>query len=196
MYRRRRSRPGQQQRITNRAGKQPDCCEKDNEEKRDYCIRDRIKEAETDKEGGDTVFYEPMEVQVTVRQGEKEISLPALLVSASSYSQRDDAFAYGTGPRLHNLLPDIARELPRIQWSGDTMIQVPDPLREPVLLVYDGEAKELLRNGLEDAGEKIKELPAGIYYGAVEADTQGVYIEQKGEYETFVWQYVFSLEKK
>lgn len=155
-----------------------------------------IKEAETDKEGGDTVFYEPMEVQVMVKQGEKEISLPALLVSASSYSQRDDAFAYGTGPRLHNLLPDIARELPRIQWSGDTMIQVPDPLREPVLLVYDGEAKELLRNGLEDAGEKIKELPAGIYYGAVEADTQGVYIEQKGEYETFVWQYVFSLEKK
>lgn len=149
------------------------------------------------------------ESKVTVRQGDKSICPYEIVVSAMTYEKSAKAWLSADGARLSHQLPQVADQLPDIQWRDDFSVDLPDDVSLYYIDLFDREYGSLERiypDGEKDGGDQtvnsmagfmeyVSELPSGAYYISIAVNRNGRYVESEGEYERFVNEYAFRLEK-
>ena len=92
---------------------------------------------------------------VTVKQGNETMSLYELFVSTYSYDRHSDSFICGDGPRLHNILADIAGELPLIRWDSHCSIQIPANLQLTEIQIFGSDYNKL--DSLDDGPLRFRQ---------------------------------------
>ena len=149
------------------------------------------------------------ESKVTVRQGTESICPYEMVVSAMTYEKSAKAWLCADGAGLSHQLPQVADQLPDIQWKNDFSVDIPDNVSLYYIDLFDRDYESLDRiypDGEKDGGDQtvnsmagfmeyVSELPAGTYYISIAVNRNGRYVESEGEYERCVNEYAFRLEK-
>ncbi|MDO5407788.1 MAG: hypothetical protein Q4F28_10755 [Eubacteriales bacterium] len=141
----------------------------------------------------DTIQAQEIQREVCVNHGDDKISLYRLEVWNYSYDEGVKRFISGDGPRLHNVLSEIAGELPVVVWDDTCSVGIPEDMELVSVDVFGGDYQKI--DSLDQVDD-LQQLPSGTYYIGIEVKRQGDYIEAADEYEGSGLQYAFCMEKR